>query len=241
MASIQVEAWGGGAGGCGSYGGSYFVGGSGGGGAAYARLNAFDIPASGDYTVHVGTGGPGGSYSHGGDSYFIDTATLLAKGGDGVNSYYGEPGGPGGKATECVGDVKYSGGDGGATTGGHYTYGGSGGGAAGSTEDGGNGNPTDGLAGIGGADGGGDGSGKGVAAQPYGGGGQGQGLNIYYGVSRPIAGADGVVIIKYLTADFGECLGGTITTDGDYTIHTFTSSGTFTVVAATSRRIFIIS
>lgn len=40
-------------------------------------------------------------------------------------------------------------------------------------------------------------------------------------------GADGVVIIRYKTSSFGTCTGGTITTDGDYTVHKFTSSGTF--------------
>ncbi|MEK9144991.1 MAG: hypothetical protein AAB339_05220, partial [Elusimicrobiota bacterium] len=42
-------------------------------------------------------------------------------------------------------------------------------------------------------------------------------------------GANGIVIIRYGTADFGACTGGTITTDGADTIHAFTSSGTFTV------------
>lgn len=40
-------------------------------------------------------------------------------------------------------------------------------------------------------------------------------------------GADGVVIIRYKTSSFGACEGGIITIDGDYTVHKFTSSGTF--------------
>lgn len=48
------------------------------------------------------------------------------------------------------------------------------------------------------------------------------------------AGGSGVVIIRYVTADFGTCTGGTITTSGADTIHTFTSSGTFTVVEKAS-------
>jgi len=55
------------------------------------------------------------------------------------------------------------------------------------------------------------------------------------GGGESVAGGDGgsgIVIISYITADFGECTGGTITTDGADTIHTFTSNGTFTVVAA---------
>lgn len=47
-------------------------------------------------------------------------------------------------------------------------------------------------------------------------------------------GGSGVVIIRYLTNAYGSCTGGTITTDGLYTVHTFTSNGTFTVVAASS-------
>lgn len=41
------------------------------------------------------------------------------------------------------------------------------------------------------------------------------------------AGGSGIVIVKYLTADFGTCTGGTIVTMGSYTLHVFTSSGTF--------------
>lgn len=47
------------------------------------------------------------------------------------------------------------------------------------------------------------------------------------------SGGSGIVIIRYVTADFGTCTGGTITTSGSDTIHTFTSSGTMTFVAKT--------
>jgi hypothetical protein len=40
------------------------------------------------------------------------------------------------------------------------------------------------------------------------------------------AGGSGIVIISYLGSQRGT--GGTVTTSGGYTIHTFTSSGTFT-------------
>jgi hypothetical protein len=40
------------------------------------------------------------------------------------------------------------------------------------------------------------------------------------------AGGSGIVILRYLGAQRGT--GGTITSVGGYTIHTFTSSGTFT-------------
>jgi hypothetical protein len=39
-------------------------------------------------------------------------------------------------------------------------------------------------------------------------------------------GGSGIVIIRYLGAQRGT--GGTVTSSGGYTIHTFTSSGTFT-------------
>ena len=49
------------------------------------------------------------------------------------------------------------------------------------------------------------------------------------------AGIDGVVIVSYLTADANSSTsGGTKTTNGSYTVHTFTSSGTFTFVPAYS-------
>lgn len=40
-------------------------------------------------------------------------------------------------------------------------------------------------------------------------------------------GGSGIVIIRYLTADISVAIGGTITTDGLHTIHTFTTGGTF--------------
>jgi hypothetical protein len=40
------------------------------------------------------------------------------------------------------------------------------------------------------------------------------------------AGGSGVVIIRYLGSQRGT--GGTVTSAGGYTIHTFTSSGTYT-------------
>jgi hypothetical protein len=47
------------------------------------------------------------------------------------------------------------------------------------------------------------------------------------------AGGSGFVAIRYLTSDFSglTVTGGTITTDGSYTIHTFNTSDTFLVSA----------
>jgi hypothetical protein len=43
-------------------------------------------------------------------------------------------------------------------------------------------------------------------------------------------GGSGIVILSYITSNFGTCTGGTTTTNGIYTVHTFTTGGTFTVV-----------
>jgi hypothetical protein len=56
------------------------------------------------------------------------------------------------------------------------------------------------------------------------GGGGGGGYN-----SAGAAGGSGIVVVRYLGAQ--RATGGTITTSGGYTIHEFTSSGTFTVNA----------
>jgi hypothetical protein len=55
-----------------------------------------------------------------------------------------------------------------------------------------------------------------------GGGGGGGGYNAVPGG----AGGSGIVILRYLGSQKGT--GGTVTSSGGYTIHTFTSSGTFT-------------
>jgi hypothetical protein len=55
-----------------------------------------------------------------------------------------------------------------------------------------------------------------------GGGGGGYGNGSFAGA----AGGSGIVIIRYAGAQRGT--GGTVTSAGGYTIHTFTSSGTFT-------------
>lgn len=44
----------------------------------------------------------------------------------------------------------------------------------------------------------------------------------------------GTITIKYLTADFGECAGGTKTFDGPYTIRTFTSNETLVLPEKTA-------
>ena len=65
---------------------------------------------------------------------------------------------------------------------------------------------------------------NGAAAVGYGSGGSGASGSP---TGTASVGNDGVVIIKYFGA--ANATGGTITTSGGYTIHTFTATGTFSV------------
>jgi hypothetical protein len=123
-------------------------------------------------------------------------------GGNGANgtSSVGGDGGPGTAYTISGSSVTYGGGGGGGANGGTGGSGTGGGGNAGST----GGNGTDGL-------GGGGGGGNSSSGSDTGG-----------------DGGDGVVIIRYITGTV-TATGGTITTSGGYTIHTFTTSGDFVV------------
>ncbi len=101
---IIVECYGGGgAGGNSSYSTDdthYAYGGGGGGGGAYSKKTIAVTPGQ-TYNVYVGAAA--------GDTYFIDTSTVLAKGGTNAS---GTTKGSGGLAAAGVGDVKYSGADG---------------------------------------------------------------------------------------------------------------------------------
>ncbi len=134
---ISVEAWGGG-GGAGGRNQGYSCGGGGGG--AYARVE--NLAVTPGQTINYSVGAGGLSYSHangdaGGDTWFVNTSTLLAKGGGGGFCLSGNyNGGSGGSAASSVGTVKFSGGSGGAAD----SYGGGSGGAAASPSgNGGNG------------------------------------------------------------------------------------------------------
>jgi len=104
----------------------------GGGGGAYAKLLNLNLTPGSNVSYSIGT--------HGGDTWFVSTSTVLAKGGSGQN---------GGSATTSVGSVKVSGHNGtilisgtsglGATQT-TYTNGGDGGDAANSTFGGAGGN-----------------------------------------------------------------------------------------------------
>ena len=165
----------------------------GGGGGAYSRSTLAVTPGV-DYSYVVGQQAYG---VDGGDSYWVDTSTLLAKGGQAALDPLGGDFGAGGSAANGVGDVRYSGGDGGLPSGGN---GGGGGGAAGSTGDGSS--ATNRIGGAGAAEYGGDGgdgslgAGQGGFGQNYGG---GAGGNARHG-GQPgnSAGANGFIRITYV-------------------------------------------
>jgi len=221
-------------------------GGGGGAGGFYEFSDTLSVTS---YSVVVGAGGAGGSsVANGENSSFNNKISYgglkgnhapdaggNGKGGNsggnnspasgktGGNSSLGGGGGAGNSVNG--GNASYAGGSGGAGTsssisGSSVTYasGGGGGGSywsptsysGGSSQTGGNG-------------GSGNNAGSSATANSGGGGGGAGGRNTTGG-----SGGSGVVIISYTT---GSCTatGGTITTSGGNTIHTFTSSGTFEI------------
>ena len=131
----------------------------GGGGGACSYKNQISVTPGTSYTVVVGQGAMtntiSGTAVDGGDSYFINASTVMAKGGGTNAATAGANGYQGGAAAACVGDGAYSGGDGANTAPGH------GKGGEGSSSNGGNGGGTfsGGTGGNGGGGGGGQGSG----------------------------------------------------------------------------------
>jgi hypothetical protein len=187
----------------------------GGGGAGYGNAGA-----SGSAGSAGGSGGGGGQCTSGTFAGGAGTAGQGFAGGNSTNtsgaSGGGGAGAVGGNATAAgaVGGIGvassisgtstyYSGGGGGASnTGSVGGAGGLGGGGRGGSYSG----TTTGVAGT--ANTGGGGGGSGAA-----------------GTVSGAAGGSGVVILSYLGAQRGT--GGTVTSSGGYTIHTFTSSGTY--------------
>jgi T5SS/PEP-CTERM-associated repeat protein len=191
ISNVIVECWGSGGG------GATFVTTNcgGGGGGAYSR-SVLALTPGNTYTSVIGGGG---GVDNDGTNTTFNTNTVVAAGGKkGVEL----AGGLGGATADGTGDVKYSGGTGGAGVN-TLVFGGGGGGGAGNAANGGNGQDMA-TAGIGGVKGGGNGGtgantgGGGTAAspgvQPGGGGGGGHHLTI----TRPAAaGAPGKVIISW--------------------------------------------
>ena len=177
------------------------VGGSGGGSTGAASQDFSMLGAAG--TANQGNGGGFGFHSGG---YHINGG-----GGGGASA----PGAPGSITTQGIGG---NGGNGAVWLNGSTYAGGGGGGlhASGSTS------------GYGGAGGGGQGANQATTGQAgganTGGGGGGGGNSV--SSANGMAGGSGIVIIRYAGATRGS--GGTITSSGGYTYHTFTSSGTYT-------------
>jgi hypothetical protein len=257
MATIKVLVVGGG--GAGGYGDT-----AGGGGAGEFYYNSAYPVTNGSYTVTIGNGGqtntniaaPGGS---GGDTVF---GALTCKGGGGgggentVGANGGSGGGgglnnrTGGTTTKVIGNGN-AGGTG--TYSGTYPAGGGGGAGAVGANDGNGGAGLSSTIQDGSTKwyaGGGGGGNQGASAKTGGSGVGGNGAYNSNNASNPTAntgsgggggrggvspsnGAAGIVIIRYTTGSL-IATGGTITTSGNETIHTFTSSGTFTVTAVST-------
>ena len=240
ITSVDVEVWGGGGAGGGQNLGS--DGGGGGGGGAYSRKLNVAVTPGNTYTVTVGAGGTGvtsGTGNAGGDSWFINTATVLAKGGSGGAPSTGSPpaGGAGGAAASGVGDVRFSGGNGGRGRDAGTGRGGPGGSSAGTAANGTSGPdpwstltaaaaPTGG--GIGG-DGGGAGNNGNAPASGNGGGGSGDGLTRTGG-----AGTAGKVILTYGPTVTAITRVGTSPTNATSVQWTVTFSQSVTGVAASN-------
>ncbi len=169
-----------------------------------------------------GSGGGGGSTSTGGSA----TANQGKDGGQGTGQTAPEYGGGGGGGATLIGNngAGTGGGNGGnglavSITGSSVSYAGGGGGSSFATA----------VGGIGGDGGGGNGAGTPLTGQSgtanLGGGGGGT----TYDGGFSGAGGSGVVILRLLTSEYSSSTTGspTVTTDGTYTILTYTGSGTY--------------
>jgi hypothetical protein len=240
---------GGGGGGAVQQGGVSGNHGGGGGGGGFVETAHTGV-AEGSYTVTIGAGGANGTGSanggNGGSSSLGNLVTALGgggggTGGGGASGSNGASGGGGGGAHSGGTGTVGQGNNGGAGTSDTNGGGGGGGGAgtAGSNGSsffgggGGNGLSSSisgssvtyaGGGGGGGSPSGSAGLGGGSSANTGGGGNAG-------GTSAGVGGS-GIVIISYPTGSM-TATGGTITTSGGNTIHTFTSDGTFAIMRTT--------
>ncbi len=204
---VGYTATGGGYGGEGLAGSGTSIGGNGGSGGG----SAGDVPN----TVYSGGSGTFGQGYAGGSGFHTSGYNTGGGGGGGATTVgENQPGTPPTSNPQRAGN----GGTGlnWQSLGSYY----GGGGGGGINNDGGN----TGAAGTGGLGGGGNGSRTGAgssgAANTGGGGGGGCRMNGNGG-----SGGSGIVIIRYIGSQRGT--GGTVTSIGGYTYHTFTSSGTY--------------
>lgn len=131
--SVVFECWGPGGGGTSLTNSSYDLkGGSGGGGGAYAKKTIYSVSAGQTFSLVVGSAGSSGI---GGNPTIISsgvTEYCKAAGGNSDGDNIIGSGGQGGQAIDCIGDIIYAGGNGGAGCN-SSCAGGDGGGGAGST------------------------------------------------------------------------------------------------------------
>jgi hypothetical protein len=215
-----------GAGGAGSPGGSYTAGNNG-SNSVFGSFTAIGGGrGGGDSSTSPNSGGSGGGgYGAGAGSAISGGAGTAGQGNaggtgfgrtSGSNEAAGGGGGAGAVGSNGASNVGGNGGIGIADTwtgSSRYLAGGGGGGGAS-------------TAGTGGSGGGGNGATTGTATSGTantGGGGGGVGSNA---AGTPGSGGSGIVIIRYIGSQRGT--GGTVTSSGGYTLHTFTSSSTFT-------------
>ena len=248
VCTIIIEAWGGGGGGGGAYNSGGDATGGGGGAGAYAKKTLTVTPGQ-TISITVGSGGSGGTTSGtNGSPGTISKATYnsvivcqadFGRGGQ-TKTSDNAPGGAGGLVVNCIGEVAWAGGTGGAgRIGGSFDNGGGGGGGAGTSQAGGNGGslynvssaPSGGTGYYSGNNGGkgsyssGGGNSGSTGTAPGGGGGGGC---EYTGSASGGAGAAGRIIITYSTG--GCCTPPASVSLSGYTtpICYGTSPGTFT-------------
>ena len=136
--------------------------GAGGGAGAYAKITRLSLTSGASVSYSVGVTGTifgSGAEASGKDTWFDGTtlagSSVGAKAGLGPLDSATGAGGAGGAASESIGTVKYSGGNGGASAGPYFCGNGAGGGAAGPNGPGGNGGTANSAATLSGAGGGG--------------------------------------------------------------------------------------
>lgn len=180
-----------------------------GGGGGSCEVGDPGTGGSGGGGAYNDAGGGAGTYGEGNNGGAGNNASPYPGGGGGG---YGAVGGSGSGTVAGSGGAGYTSSISGVST--DYAGGGGGGVRSGGTA---------GSGVYGGGNGGVSAAGSNATANTGGGGG-GAGTDNFAGGN----GGSGIVIIKYLTSSVRTATGGTITTSGLYTIHTFTSTGTFT-------------
>jgi hypothetical protein len=201
VTSVTARCWGAGGGGGATDDYSGSAAGGGGGGAFSSKV--VSVTPGTTYTITVGGGGAGGVDGNingqaGGDSWFVDAGTVMAKGGSGGTGALlddDEAGGAGGAAASGVGTTKFSGGAGAA--GSSSNYGGGGGASAGTNNNGAAATNATGATGTNNGGNGGTGTTATAGGLPGGGGGGAKGTAASDTIIPGGAGAGGLVTLRY--------------------------------------------